>query len=272
MSDDKCYEYCEIVFGEGALGLKIYSEDGNFPVKIKSFYSTTFDSLPSRAERCGLLRRDDVITKIGDLDVSKLSYEDVLRQIVKSKRPVALRFSRYNSTPFRKIKRADLTKMKDPKKTTPARKKSTTLGEVVDRDNNNNKSSWTSSVLSSFNSNNSSESSSSSSTSKPKPKPPEVPSRTRSELLYDVLMRDTIDVDRLAKLSFSGVCFLSPSLSPSFKHTTTTTTITTTTGTRLRHRTKTTSGSSMSRKSSYRLENSSGLPTHETRSMERCSE
>ena len=35
------------------------------------------------------VRRDDVITKIGDLDVSKLSYEDVLRQIVKSKRPVA---------------------------------------------------------------------------------------------------------------------------------------------------------------------------------------
>jgi hypothetical protein len=209
MSDSECYEYCEIIFGEGALGLKIYSEDGNFPVKIKSFYSTTFDSLPSRAERCGLLRRDDVITKIGDLDVSKLSYEDVLRQIVKSKRPVAVRFSRYNSAPFRKIKRADLTKMKDPKKTTPARKKSTTLGEVVDRDNNNNnnKSSWTSSVLSSFNSNNSTESSSSSSTSKPKPKPPEVPSRTRSELLYDVLMRDTIDVDRLAKLSFSGVCF-----------------------------------------------------------------
>ena len=262
------HEYCEIVFGEGPLGLKIYSEDGNPPVKIKSFYSTTFDSSPSRAERCGLLRRDDVITRIGDLDVSKLSYEDVLRQIVKSKRPVALRFSRYNSTPFRKIKRADLTKMKDPKKTTPARKKSTTLGEVVDRDKNNNKSSWTSSVLSSFNSNSSTESSSSS-TSKPKPKPPEVPSRTRSELLYDVLMRDTIDVDRLAKLSFSGVCFFSPSLSPSFKHTTT---ITTTTGTRLRHRTKTTSGSSMSRKSSYRLENSSGLSTHETRSMERCSE
>jgi hypothetical protein len=95
--------------------------------------------------------------------------------------------------------------MKDVEKTTPARKKSTTLGDVVDRDSRS--SSWTSSVLSSFNSNSSTESSS---TSKPA-KPPEVPSRTRSELLYDVLMRDTIDVDRLAKLSFSGVC--SPFLS-----------------------------------------------------------
>ena len=145
------YEYCEIVFGEGPLGLKIYSEDGSPPVKIKSFYSTTFDSVPSRAERCGLLRREDVIIKIGQLDVSKLCYEDVLRQIVKSKRPVAIKFARNNAKPFETLKRADLTKMKEfEKKTSPRR--GTTLGEVLDREKTE---SWTSSVLSSFNNNNS---------------------------------------------------------------------------------------------------------------------
>jgi hypothetical protein len=89
------YEFCEIVFGEGPLGLRIYSEDGNPPVKIKSFYSTTTDNEPSRAQRCGLLNRDDIITKIGKLDVSKLSYEDVLRQIIKSKRPVSFIYIYY---------------------------------------------------------------------------------------------------------------------------------------------------------------------------------
>jgi hypothetical protein len=86
----------------------------------------------------------------------------------------------------------DLKKKTTTKQNNLRRKQSTTLGEVVDRKSST--SSWTSSVLSSFNNN--------STNSKP---PPDVPVRTRSELLYDVLMRDTIDIDRLASFCFSGV-------------------------------------------------------------------
>ena len=81
------FDFCEVIFPKGPLGLRIYSLDGNPPVKIKGFYHDHSNDKKSKSAQV-ILKKDDVITRIGRVDVSKLSYEDVLRQIVKSKRPV----------------------------------------------------------------------------------------------------------------------------------------------------------------------------------------
>ena len=61
----------ELTFGEGPLGLRIYSETGSAPVLIRNFYGDP----PTPAERCGLLKPGDRIVRVQDQDVSTSDYD-----------------------------------------------------------------------------------------------------------------------------------------------------------------------------------------------------
>ena len=83
----------DCVFGDGPLGIRIFSENGRPPVRIKNFY-TASSSTENPVRDCGYVAPGMCIVAVQGKNVEHADYEDVLSLILRAKRPLTLRFKR----------------------------------------------------------------------------------------------------------------------------------------------------------------------------------
>lgn len=105
-----------VVFGAGRLGIKIHSEDGSAPVRVKAFIPEQDTGMPPSVQRSGLIAVGDVILSVNDGSVVGEDYSVVLGKIRASRRPLTLRFAASEgvSTASGETATVDLTRGNDP--------------------------------------------------------------------------------------------------------------------------------------------------------------
>ena len=105
----------EVVFGAGRLGIKIHSEDGLAPVRVKAFIPERESGAAPPVQRCGLVAVGDMILSVGSISVIGKDYSSVLRAIRTHPRPLTIRFGdAVSAATSGESARVDLTQGMDP--------------------------------------------------------------------------------------------------------------------------------------------------------------